>query len=165
MNATDFRHIVLPYYEPMYRIAFSVTGNSDDAQDAVQDAVTKLWVNRQRLVSVDSPKAFCLTASRNAAIDLMNRRSRTTVSTDLIHEKPEDAIDIADRIDAKDSLNRVKSLLQKLDPIQREILLMRSHAGLSLAEIAEIKGLTHDNARTILSRARKRLKELYIHIK
>ncbi|MCM1094068.1 MAG: sigma-70 family RNA polymerase sigma factor [Lachnospiraceae bacterium] len=161
MDATEFRHIVLPQYELMYRIAFSAIGNSEDAQDAVQDAVTKLWVSRSRLASVDCPKAFILRAARNAAIDLLKSKANTTANTDELNETPEERADISDAIDAKDSLQRVNRLIEKLDPLQREILLMRSHSGLSLAEIAELKGISHDNARTILSRARKRLKELY----
>ena len=165
MNATEFRHIVLPHYEPMFRIALSVTGNSEDAQDAVQDAVTKLWVSRSRLAAADCPKAFVMRAARNAAIDLINSKAMTTVDTDELHETPEERADIADIIDAKDRLSHVNMLIEKLDPLQREILLMRSHAGISLSEIAEIKGISHDNARTILSRARKKLKELYTNIK
>lgn len=162
MDATCFRHIVMPYYEPMYRIALSVIGDSDDAQDAVQEAVTKLWANRSKLRHVRNAEAFCLTVARNAAIDMLNARKPEGESVDDVHDTPADSVDIADRIDAQDALGKVESLIKALDPMQRDILMMRSYSDLPLTEIAKIKGITHDNARAILSRARKKLKDLYI---
>ncbi|MBD5267349.1 MAG: RNA polymerase sigma factor [Bacteroides sp.] len=169
MDATEFRHIVLPLYEPMYRIAFSVIGNSDDAQDAVQDAVAKLWANRQRLTAVKSHEAFCITAARNAAIDILNTRSRreAPATIDELNRASSscETEDMTAAVEAKEALERIDKLMDQLDPLHREILLLRSHADLPIAEIAEMKGITHENARAILSRARKRLKELYNRIK
>ncbi len=165
MDATEFRNIVSPHYAQMYRIAIAVIGDSDDAQDAVQDAVTKLWISRDRLDTAKCPEAFIIKAAKNAAIDILNSKAKTAACTDDLCEIPEDEADIVDIIDAKDSLTRINMLIKKLDPLQQEILLLRTHSELPLAEIAEIKGITHDNARAILSRARKKLKELYNQIK
>lgn len=167
MDATEFRHIVLPHYEPMYRVAFSIVGNSDDAQDAVQDAVTKLWLHRNRIADIKKPEAFCIRAARNAAVDLLSARTRHETASDLdaLDGKSGETEDPSGSIEAKEALERINSLMDRLDPLHREILLLRSHADLPIAEIAEMKGITHDNARAILSRARKRLKELYNRIK
>ena len=43
MDAESFKHIVIPHYRQMYMFALKLTSNPDDAQDAVQEAVTNLW--------------------------------------------------------------------------------------------------------------------------
>jgi RNA polymerase sigma-70 factor (ECF subfamily) len=55
----------------------------------------------------------------------------------------------------------VIELMSQLPPQQQEVMKLRTWGDCSLQEIAEITGMSHDNARTLLSRARRKLKELY----
>ena len=43
MDAETFKAIILSRYEDMYRMAYAIVQDRDDAQDDVQDAVTRLW--------------------------------------------------------------------------------------------------------------------------
>ena len=62
MDAETFKEIILSRYGDMYRVAYAIVRDSDDAQDVVQDAVIRLWVRRQELSGIESPDAYCMAA-------------------------------------------------------------------------------------------------------
>ena len=43
MTSDEFKAEILPYYKDMWRMAYAVLGNRDEAADAVQDANLRLW--------------------------------------------------------------------------------------------------------------------------
>lgn len=162
MATDNFKHLVLTHYETMYRVAYSLLRDSDDAQDAVQDAITAIWMKRSQLSAVDNHESFCVKAVKNRCIDIIRARAlRPTLADDAA----DPAHDPLAGIEARDTLSVVRKLVKQLPPLQQEVLRLRSEAGCDLQEIAEITGVSHDNARTLLSRARRKLKDLYNNIK
>lgn len=166
MATDNFKHLVLTHYGSMYRVAYSILRDSDDAQDAVQDAVAAMWSKRSQLAGIDNYEAFCIRTVKNRCIDLLRARSQRH---DPIEEIPDgehvDSVNPVVEIEARDTLTLVKALVDLLPPLQREVIRLRSESDCDLQEIAEITGVSHDNARTLLSRARRRLKDLYNNIK
>ena len=165
MATDNFKHLVLTHYGSMYRVAYSILRDRDDAQDAVQDAVAAMWAQRARLSEIDNYESFCVKAVKNRCIDMMRTRAARQEFSDEDTVQHGGHVNPVEEIEARDSLPIVKSLVEQLPPIQREVLRLRSEAGCDLQEIARLTGVTHENARTLLSRARRRLKELYNNIK
>ena len=60
MTAEEFKSTILANYRRMYAAALAMLANSDDASDAVQDTVARLWERRESLGDVDSPASFCI---------------------------------------------------------------------------------------------------------
>ena len=52
MDAAEFKQQFLPYHRKLYRVAFRLTGNPQDAEDMVQEAYLKLWNKRDELADV-----------------------------------------------------------------------------------------------------------------
>jgi RNA polymerase sigma-70 factor, ECF subfamily len=103
-----------------------------------------------------SARAWLFTIARNAALDELRRRRRTTsllgeVATD------EPAFD-----DEEDRMRHemVRVGLGRLEPAQRELILLKFHSQLSNAELAKVIGCTVSNAGTRLCRALDRLREV-----
>ena len=52
MDTAEFKKQFLPYHRKLYRVAFRLTGNPQDAEDMVQEAYLKLWNKRDELADV-----------------------------------------------------------------------------------------------------------------
>lgn len=159
MDSSAFKRLLLPHYRRMYATAITILRNSDDASDAVQEAFTRLWERRDELPNIDNPEAFCVTTVKRICIDRLRR------STLPINEVTEDTLLIADdsdkQADTRESLQLVTLLMNKLPEQQRQVLQLRAFNECSLDEIESITGLTGVNVRTLLSRARRRMRELF----
>lgn len=165
MATDNFKHLVLTHYGSMYRVAYSILRDSDDAQDAVQDAVASMWARRSLLGDVGNYESFCVKAVKNRCIDMLRARASRAEPVDSFPDEAYGSASPDTEVEARDTLSLVKSLVEQLPPLQQEVLRLRSEADCDLQEIAAITGVTHENARTLLSRARRRLKDLYSNIK
>jgi RNA polymerase sigma-70 factor (ECF subfamily) len=145
----------------MYKIAFGILRDSNDAQDAVQEAVARLWENRDELDEVENHKAFCITTVKFRCIDILRMRNYSFEKIGEATPDIEDDSNVHSTIESRDTLKYVIVLMSQLPPQQQEVMKLRTWGDCSLQEIAEITGMSHDNARTLLSRARRKLKELY----
>lgn len=70
--------------------------------------------------------------------------------------------DVGKQIEQRDSLDVVTRLIDQLPDNQRDVIRMRDIADLPFEEIEAATGLSPGNIRTLLSRARKKIKEQYI---
>lgn len=159
MDSSAFKHLLLPHYRQMYVTAMTILRNSDDASDAVQEAFTRLWEKRDDLPNIDNPEAYCVTTIRRICIDRLRR------TTYPINDLTEDTLLISDdsdeQADNRESIQLVTLLMSKLPEQQRQVLQLRAFNDCSFEEIESITGLTGVNVRTLLSRARRRMRELF----
>ena len=159
MDSSAFKRLLLPHYRRMYATAMTILRNSDDASDAVQEAFTRLWEKRDDLPNIDNPEAYCVTTIRRICIDRIRR------VTYPINEISEDTLRISDdsdeQADNRESIQLVTLLMNKLPEQQRQVLQLRAFNDCSLEEIETITGLTGVNVRTLLSRARRRMRDLF----
>lgn len=159
MDSSAFKRLLLPHYRRMYATAMTILRNSDDASDAVQEAFTRLWEKRDDLPNIDNPEAYCVTTIRRICIDRIRR------VTYPINEISEDTLLISDdsdeQADNRESIQLVTLLMNKLPEQQRQVLQLRAFNDCSFEEIESITGLTGVNVRTLLSRARRRMRELF----
>ena len=163
MTADEFKTIFLPCHQQLYRVAYRLTGNREDAEDIVQDTYLKIWNSRDRLGQLDNPAAFCMTTLKNLFVDFLRRKRGdrgSGINSDDV-TVPAD-IDIGNQIEQRDSVNIVTQLIEQLPDNQRDVIRMRDIADLPFEEIEAATGLSPGNIRTLLSRARKKIKEQYI---
>lgn len=158
MNATEFKQKFLPLNATLYRTAFLLMGNEDDAKDVVQDTFLKLWNMRDSITRLDNPRAFCTTIIRNMCIDRMRAASLKIV------DKPPEELPIAGddnaskHIEQNETAQMLNQCLARLPAQQQQVLRLRDLSGCSMQEIEKATGLTAVNARVLLSRARKSLR-------
>lgn len=143
-------------------LAAGIAG-SDEADDVIHDAFCRLW-SRHPLVE-DETQALKLsyTAVRNSAIDSFRRSaSRPTVTI----EDPAAAIATDDEATLKEEQREtydavVRLSRRALNDRQFEVFELHDIKGLSYEEVAGTLGMTQENVRVTLSRARKIIRELY----
>ena len=145
--------------EQMLSLAGRITGNRDDAADAVQDAFVKLWQQQERYGTSSHASGAGMTAVRNTSIDLARRnRRRNDVP---VEEIADDITDITDE-DRIIVYQQVRAIIDKeLSANQRAIIDMREIQGMEFDDIATRLGMRPATVRVELSRARKRVREIY----
>jgi len=122
----------------LYGLALWRTGSEEDAADVVQDVFVRVVEQGPRLANVRNPKAWLLTVTHRAAIDVTRRRRRR--EAEPIDDFPflTAADDDSERIlDAA----QVSALLAGLPETHRDVIYLKHFAGCTFAEIGEIVGV------------------------
>lgn len=158
MQQDQFNHKILIHKDQMYRLALRILKDDEDAKDIVQDSLLKLWNRRKVLENISSIKSFSLTIVRNACIDFIRKKKPETHKEQQILEKS-DHLNPEKQLEVSDQLKRVKQIINQLSDPQRELIQLRDIEGLEYEEINEITGLTVNNIRVIISRARKEIRQ------
>lgn len=145
--------------EQMLSLAERITGNRDDAADAVQDAFVKLWMQRGHYDNARHARGAGLTTVRNTSIDLVRRYSH-------YREVPVEqaaAIEVTEAHNEREQAYlQVRAIIDKeLSANQRAIIDMREMQGMEFDDIAARLGMQPATVRVELSRARKRIREIY----
>ena len=156
MTQQEFQNKYMPLASQFYRRALALLGNAQDAEDAVQDTYLKLWDQSARLNMLENPEAFMQTVLRNVCLNMLRRR-RSENDLDEMDFLPEEG----GRIERMEQRGTLRMLLELLTPKARRMVTLRHVGDYSFAEMAALTGDSEANIRTILSRARRFLREQY----
>lgn len=156
---TDLRH-------RLKGLATGILGDSDDADDALQDAFCRLWQRRERIASQQEAEALSVTTVHNICIDTLRRHSHSpTVSIDENRDTSDEVVAADDDgVQAREELfNDVERIVSsRLTDQQQAVLRMRDIEGLSFDTIAESLDMQPAAVRVALSRTRKLIREIYL---
>ena len=159
MTEEEFREKVLPLRHLMYGLALRMGMDSDDAADAVQETQIRLWHRRS---GIPKPQAeirlYCMASMRNECLTRIRLRHES-VSLDTIEHSDSQA-DHCDMVEFADMKSNIEGLLSRLPAAQRQAVRLSAFAELDTREIANAMGQTENNVRQLLSRGRKRLREM-----
>jgi RNA polymerase sigma-70 factor (ECF subfamily) len=150
-----FAPLVERHQSMVQAVAFAYTGNRADAEDVVQDAFLKAF---QSLSSLREPNRFgpwVATITRRAASDYRKQRARQATV-------PETDETVEPNVEERDMEALLRRQMERLEPEQREILLLRYYAGKSVKEVAAALEIKPDAAAKRLQRAREALGERLI---
>lgn len=154
----DVASLVSEYSGLLYRVAFSVLRNSDEAEDVVQDTFVRV-LQQRRLSDVREMRPWLVRITWNLALD---RRRR--VPTDQMDD--EFAAALVSRSLSPDAAfqekQNIKFALREIERLpkgERDVLLLSAMDELRTAEIAKVVGRSESSVRSLLYRARTRLRE------
>jgi RNA polymerase sigma-70 factor (ECF subfamily) len=164
MDGESFKRQFLPYHPRLYRIAYALTGNSQDAEDILQDTYCKLWNKREELSRINNTEAFCITLVKNRCFDLLRSPGKNRLEEGFENLPLSTGISPETEAIGQDESRQIQRLIDKLPEKQRQVIRLRAIDDCSLEEIEEITGLSAVNVRVLLSRARKIVKEQYIKV-
>lgn len=151
---SKFEVLYYKYRGSMYRIAFSILGNQQDAEDAVQYAFMKIAENFKKISAAGNRDVqnYFHTIVRNAAIDIYRKK--------MVRLKGGCAPKVRGEGAEYDGENRLAACILKLPERQRDVLVLKYHYGYTLKEIAKMLGITYRNAVQIDQRAKAKLRVL-----
>ncbi|MDR2147373.1 MAG: sigma-70 family RNA polymerase sigma factor [Tannerella sp.] len=159
MTSESFKEKYFSLHKKLYRVAFAILDNEEDAEDIVQETYCKLWDKRLQLVAVESPEAYSVTMVKNLCMDFLDKHKMLRID-DM---KESEFQPVSDRFeedfDSREMLDRVKIILKTLPEKQHKVLKLSCFAGYGNEEIEKITGESAANVRILLMRAKNTVKE------
>ena len=159
MQASDFKQLFLPCHRKLFSVAYRLMSNAQAAEDMVQETFLKLWMQRDKMEKVDNPEAYSITVLHRIFYDKMRAGHLQEVDKDVGSLQVSSSQNISKQLEEADEYQRVRLLITHLPEPQARIMLMRDIEERSFEEISIETGLTEVNIRSILSRARKKIRE------
>ena len=151
MTDKDYNDCVDNFADGVYRFIVKNIRHTEDAQDIVQSAFEKLWVNRAQVLP-EKAKSYLFTVAYHQMIDHIRKSNKMPLSDEA--SIPHQPINQA-QTELKELLMRA---VNELNPTQKSLVLLKDYEGYSYQEIAEIMNLSDSQVKVYLHRARLILK-------
>lgn len=164
MTKENFKALVLPAKDKLFRLALSLLSDRQEAEDILQDTYVKLWNMRDKLHTYNSIEALAVTVTKNLCLDKLRsyrHRKKNSAPAEQLNVDSH-LTDPAEQTELNESSKTIRRFVQMLPDQQRLVMHLRDIEQYSYDEIEEMTGLTRNNIRVQLSRARKQVREAYI---
>jgi RNA polymerase sigma-70 factor (ECF subfamily) len=163
-DAEAFRELVDRHSRAVFRVAYRVTGRTEDAEDVVQETFLRAFKQLDRFESRANFGTWLHRIAVNCAVDLIRARPR--------REMPEEQ-DTLDRLSADDDRalpsperalfgvqirERIGEALERLTEMERAAFTLRHFDGLSIEEISRLLGLRTNATKHSIFRAVKKMR-------
>ncbi len=154
MTEAEFLNIVMPFKDKVFRLAKRLLVSHEEAEDATQEILLKLWNNRQQMQKYRNVEAFAMTMTKNFCLDKL--KSKHAQNLKIVHSNYQDSnVQLQKQIELKDSIDWVDKIIAELPEQQKIILQLRDIEQYDFDEMAEMLDMNETAIRVSLSRARK----------
>ena len=154
VDSMDWRDAMAGFLPSLRAFAFSLSRNSADADDLVQETLTKAWAHRERFEPGSNLRAWLFTILRNSWYTGAAKRRR-----EVADEEGRYAAGLTAEASQEwtAELTSLQAALNALPPEHREAIVMVGAVGLSYQEAADISGCAVGTIKSRVNRARHRL--------
>ncbi|MFI2742459.1 RNA polymerase sigma factor [Zhouia sp. PK063] len=161
MKQNEFLHIVNPFKDKLFRLAKRLLVSTEEAEDATQEVLLKLWTNNTKMAKYKNIEAFAMTMTKNYCLDRL--KSKQAGNLKLVHSNYTDEnISLQRKVETDDSLQWMKRIMNTLPEQQRMVLQLRDVEQYEFDEISKMLDMNPTAIRVALSRARKTVREQLI---
>ncbi|MBC2839460.1 RNA polymerase sigma factor [Robiginitalea sp. SC105] len=164
MTQAEFLQIVMPFKDKLYRVAKRLLISSEEAEDATQEVLMKLWAGKKKMGRYKNVEAFAMTMTKNFCLDRL--KSKQSGNLKLVHSNYADkgASSLQKQVEARDSVSLVERIMDDLPEQQRLILQLRDVESYEYEEIEKLMDMKPTAVRVTLSRARKAVRDKLIEM-
>ena len=162
LSEADLERIFREHHALVFRAAYRVTGNADDAEDVLQTVFLRMLKRAPGAEPVGNMASFLHRAAVNAALDLVRARQniRSVPLDELEPVLSEPAHRSPDRIQHSSEIREwLRGALARLNPRIAEMFMLRFFDGKDNPEIARLLKTTPGTVAVTLSRTRNRLEQ------
>lgn len=158
MTQTEFLNIVMPFKDKVFRLAKRLLVSTEEAEDATQEVLIKLWNNQSKFEEFKNVEAFSMTMTKNYCLDKL--KSKQAQNLKIVHSNYKDHnISLQKDIENRDSLDWVGRIIADLPEQQKMVIQLRDIEQYELDEISKMLDMNNTAVRVALSRARKTIRE------
>jgi len=157
-----FESIALRYEKYVYNLAYRVLYNPEDAKDAAQEIMIKIFKNLRSCRDAKSLTAWISRVSVNTCLDELRKRkaSATYSSLDEEYEIPSGDGTPEEILTQKETSGDIRAALDALAPEHKTLVVLRDVYGYSYNEMADFTGVDMGTVKSRLSRARLNLRKI-----
>ncbi len=158
MTQTEFLNIVMPFKDKVFRLAKRLLVSREEAEDATQEVILKLWNNKAKMEQYKNVEAFSMTMTKNFCLDKL--KSKQAQNLKIVHSNYQDHnVALQKQIEVNDSLKWVAKIIEDLPEQQKMVVQLRDIEQYDNDEIAKMLDMNPTAVRVALSRARKAIRE------
>ena len=151
MTEQDYNNCVDEHSNGVYRFIVKNIRNTQDAEDIVQSAFEKLWINRERVTPLKA-KSYLYTVAYHQMIDVIRKENKKPTTNEYME------VDQVTHQTSSELKQNLLSAINQLNPTQKSLVLLKDYEGYSYQEIGEIMNLSESQVKVYLHRARLFLK-------
>lgn len=161
MNQNEFVNLIAPFKDKIFRVSRRLLVSTEEAEDATQEVLVKLWNKKDSLNSYNSVEALAMTMTKNYCLDQL--KSKRAGNLKIVHNNFTDRDPgLQQKLEDTDSLNWVEKVIDQLPEQQKLIIQMRDIEQYEFEDIAKILEMNETAIRVALSRARKTIREFML---
>ena len=155
MTDREYNECVNQYADNVFRFIVKNLRHEEDAKDVVQSAFEKLWNNRDAVEAAKS-KSYLFTVAYNQMIDHLRKVKRIHLQDEF---RAETGVQYQPVHNMKKAL---QDALNRLNEVQKSLVMLKDYEGYSYDEIAQITGLNEGQVKVYLHRARLALRNYLV---
>ncbi len=158
MTQKEFLNIVTPFKDKVFRLAKRLLVSTEEAEDATQEVLIKLWNNKKRIGEYKNIEAFSMTMTKNFCFDKL--KSKQAQNLKIVHSNYQDHnVALQKQVELNDSIDWVDRIMKELPEQQKLVIQLRDIEQYDFKEIAKMLDMNETAIRVTLSRARKTIRE------
>jgi RNA polymerase sigma-70 factor (ECF subfamily) len=165
-DADAFRVLVERHSNPLFRLAFRMTGNEQDAEDVVQETLLRAY---RRLAKFDERASFRTWLYRitvNCSLDLVRARKRRSEQSGAANPEMDDPLEsltatapTPDRMAmSEEARSRIAEAMEELSVSEKTAFVLRHYEGMCIDEVSRVLGCRPGAARHSVFRAVQKLR-------
>ena len=161
MDIQEFESLYHQHFHKIFRTAYLVTGDYQLAEDAAQEAFLKAYSKIETLRDRDKFSSWVSVIAANYSVDLLRKNKKLifTEKTDIQPDLSQEASP-HDHWEHKENLHEVREALEKLDPDERILLVLKYFNEMSIKDIASMHQVSTGTIKSRLFRSREKLRIL-----
>ena len=150
-----FERLFKDSYPHMYRMAYSMVENADDAKDAVQQVFAQLWKGKPK-VSEDSMRGYLLAATRNQCLHMLRQRQLRQQMEEELKRATEQRRDD----ERQELLQQLQEVIdQNLTEQDRRVLQLHYDEEMTYAETATVLGISASAVNKHITRSLEKIRK------
>ena len=134
----EFEHLFKDNYPHMYRMAFSMVENADDAKDAVHQVFTQMWRSKPQ-VARESVRGYLLAATRNQCLHQLRTRQLQRQMEDELRQD----MALSESEERQELLQQLQQVIEdNLTEQDRRVLSLHYEEDMTYSETAKVLGIS-----------------------
>ncbi|MEO8934648.1 MAG: sigma factor, partial [Xanthomarina sp.] len=113
MTQAEFLNMVMPFKDKIFRLAKRLLVSKEEAEDATQEILLKLWNNKTKIEAYKNVEAFSMTMTKNFCLDKL--KSKHAQNLKIVHSNYEDKnTSLQKQVELNDSVHWVAKIIENL---------------------------------------------------